>query len=60
VHDRKHISQVDAFARLPHAGATFAEWFASLPGFIGAKRLRAVVEAIVAHAHNDKEKSHAV
>jgi hypothetical protein len=48
VQDRRHISQIDAFATTPHAGATFAEWFAALPGFLGAKRLRSVVDAIVA------------
>jgi hypothetical protein len=48
VHDRQHISQLDAFAGTPQRGAGFAEWFDSLPGFLGVKKLRAVVEAIVA------------
>jgi hypothetical protein len=48
VHERKHISQIGAFAGLPEPGTTFAEWLASLPDFLGVKRLRAAVEAIVA------------
>lgn len=48
IHDRAHLSQLDAFARLPEAGAGFAEWLASLPAFLGVNRLRAAVEAIVA------------
>lgn len=54
VHDRKHISQIDAFAGTPEAGAGFAEWFASLPEFLGAKKLRAAVDAIVAARRADK------
>lgn len=48
VHDRSHISQIDAFARAPAPGASFREWFDSLPGFLGAIKLRSAVEAIVA------------
>jgi len=48
VHDRKHISQLDAFASVRQAGASFAEWFDSLPNFLGARKLRAAVDAIVA------------
>lgn len=47
VRDRKHISQVDAFARLPEPGASFADWLESLPDFLGVKRLRSAVDAIV-------------
>lgn len=45
--DRAHIAQVEAFAGTPPAGTTFAEWFTSLPGFLGASRLRSAVDAIV-------------
>lgn len=54
VHDRKHISQIDAFAGTPEAGAGFAEWFASLPGFLGARKIRAAVDAIVAARRADQ------
>lgn len=46
--DREHIAQVEAFARAPDAGASFADWLASLPGFLGVNRLRAAVAAIIA------------
>ena len=48
VHDRKHLSQIEHFAGTPAAGASFAEWLASLPDVLGARRLRAAIEAIVA------------
>lgn len=48
VHDRKHISQLDTFAGTPEPGASFTCWFESLPGFLGVRKLRAAVEAIVA------------
>ncbi len=48
IHERQHIAEIGAFARTPAPGASFAEWFASLPGFLGADRLRAAVDAIVA------------
>jgi len=54
VHDREHIAQVDAFAGLPEPGASFAEWFDSLPRFLGAERLRGSAEAIVAARKADK------
>lgn len=54
VRDRKHISQIDAFAGTPEAGCGFAEWAASLPSFLGVKKLRAVVEAIVAARRGEK------
>lgn len=44
---REHISQIDAFAGLPQPGCSFADWLASLPGFLGVKKFRAAVEAIV-------------
>lgn len=48
VHDRQYLAEIDRGAGTPEPGASFAEWFASLPDYLGAKRLRAAVEAIVA------------
>lgn len=48
IHDRHHISEVEAFAQTPQPGASFRDWFDSLPAFLGVSRLRAVVTAIVA------------
>jgi hypothetical protein len=48
IHDRRHIAQIEAFAKTPPPGASFREWFDSLPAFLGADRLRAVARAIVA------------
>jgi hypothetical protein len=47
IHDRRHLSQIDAQAGLPEPGASFGDWFASLPGFYGAQRLRSAVSAIL-------------
>jgi len=47
IHDRRHISQIDAFAGTPPPGSSFLEWFHSLPQFLGVARLREVVKAIV-------------
>lgn len=47
VHDRSHISQMDMFAGLPKPGVSFAEWFGSLPAFLGVSKMRAAVDAIV-------------
>jgi hypothetical protein len=47
IHDRRHIAEVDAFADAPGPGVSFAEWFDSLPAFLGAERVRAVAGAIV-------------
>ena len=48
VHDRTHIAQVEAFAGLCEPGASFSQWLQSLPRFLGAERLRAAADAIVA------------
>lgn len=48
IHDRKHLSQIDAFARTPGPGASFCEWLNALPGFLGASRLKGAVDAIIA------------
>lgn len=47
VHDREHLAEVGRAAGTPPAGATFAEWFDALPDYLGAKRLRGAIEAIV-------------
>lgn len=51
---RAHISQIDAFARTPESGCSFAEWLDSLPGFLGVKKVRAAVDAIVTARRADK------
>jgi hypothetical protein len=38
--------RVEHFAKPVAAGATFSEWFASLPAVLGARDLRSVVEAL--------------
>lgn len=54
VHDRRHIAQIDAFGKTPPAGSTFSEWFNSLPGFLGAQRLRAAAEAVISARKGQK------
>lgn len=54
IHDRRHVSQFEAFAKPTPRGASFLEWFDSLPGFLGVSRLRAVTEAIIAARKADK------
>ncbi len=46
--DRQHKVSIDALAKTPPPGCTFAEWFAALPDFLGAHELRQVVSAVVA------------
>lgn len=53
-HERKHIAQIDWFAKPAEAGISFADWLAGLPNFLCTKRLRAAVEAIVAAHRADK------
>ena len=45
---RAHKVDVGALGRPTPPGSTFAEWWAALPGFLGAKELGATVDAIVA------------
>ncbi len=47
IRERRHISQIEAFAGTPPPGASFEAWFESLPGFLGAERLRAAARAII-------------
>lgn len=45
---RAHKVSATALGKTPPAGASFAEWFESLPGFLGAQELRTTVAAVVA------------
>ncbi len=45
---RQHKVVVAALGRTTPAGASFRDWFAALPDFLGVRELRAVVAAIVA------------
>ncbi len=45
---RAHKVDVSALGRPTPPGCAFAEWWAALPGFLGANELRATVDAIVA------------
>lgn len=45
---RAHKVSAAALGQTPPAGASFATWFESLPGFLGAQELRQTVAAIVA------------
>ena len=46
-------ARVEDFARPVTAGSTFREWFASLPGILGAQDVRRTVDAIVAARRRD-------
>lgn len=46
--ERAHKVYADALGKTPPRGCSFAEWFASLPDFLGAVELRQTVDAIVA------------
>lgn len=48
VRQREHKVHLPQFAKLPGVGASAAELIAALPDFLGARALRAVVDAIVA------------
>jgi hypothetical protein len=45
---RASKARVEDFARPVTAGASFADWFDSLPAFLGARDVRRAVEALVA------------
>ncbi|GMU83092.1 MAG: hypothetical protein AMXMBFR47_29630 [Planctomycetota bacterium] len=45
---RSHKVDLSALGRPTAAGATFAAWLESLPGFLGASELRRTVDAVVA------------
>jgi hypothetical protein len=45
---RAHLVEAAAVGKATEPGCSFAEWFAALPGFLGAEGLRRAVEAVVA------------
>lgn len=45
---RQHKVSLDGLASPTPRGCSFAEWLASLPGFLGAKELLAIADAVVA------------
>ncbi len=53
-HERSHLAAVDARAGTPEPGVSFIDWLASLPGFLGVRRLRAAVQAIVTARRADR------
>lgn len=53
-HQRSHLAAVSSLAGTPAAGATFSDWLASLPGFLGVRRLQAAVNAVVAARQSDR------
>lgn len=52
--ERQHKVQLDELAKLPPVGASVGEWVDALPGFLGATRFRAIVDAIVAARRADR------
>lgn len=48
VRDRAHKVDESAVGRVTPPGCTFGDWFAALPGFLGAVELRRTVDAVVA------------
>ncbi len=51
---RTHKVDTASLVAPPAAGVSFADWFATLPGFLGANELRATVDAIVAARRADR------
>lgn len=51
---REHKVGASALGRPVDPGASFGEWFASLPGFLGANELRSVAEAVAAARKADR------
>ena len=54
IRDRAHKAETDRSAKLPPVGASFADWFGSLPGFLGATALSETVDAIVTARSADR------
>jgi hypothetical protein len=52
--EREHKVQVAALAKTPPSGSSFAEFFGSLPAFLGAEQLRQTVQAVVAARRADR------
>ncbi len=51
---RQHKVAVEALGQTTPVGASFGDWFAALPDFLGARELHAVVAAIVAARRADR------
>lgn len=45
---REHKVQITGLGRCTAAGCSFGDWWAALPDFLGARELRATVDAVVA------------
>lgn len=54
IRDRSHKASVCSVAGLPEAGASSAELLASMPDYLGAKSLHAVIESIVEARLHDR------
>ncbi|MGE3181012.1 MAG: hypothetical protein AB7N71_05225, partial [Phycisphaerae bacterium] len=46
--NRAHKVSISLLGKPTEAGASFVEWFAAMPGFLGANELRSTVDAVVA------------
>ena len=54
VSQREHKVHLSKAAKLPSKGASAAELFESLPGFLGAQELRALVDAVLAAVNGER------
>jgi hypothetical protein len=54
VNNRQHLAEIDSLGKTPSEKISFTDWLDSLPDFLAAKRLRSVVDAIVASRKADK------
>lgn len=52
--ERDHKVNLSALGKTARAGSSFAEWFETLPGFLGAEELRKTVDAVVAARRADR------
>lgn len=44
---REHKFELDKMAKLPPKGASFLEWWSSLPAYLGANEIKAIATAII-------------
>ncbi|MFQ5411509.1 MAG: hypothetical protein ACE5EC_04405 [Phycisphaerae bacterium] len=54
IRNRSHKCDVDKRARLPEKGASFSQWWQSLPSYLGVREIQALAEAIIAARHADR------
>ena len=54
VRQREHKVELGRLAGTSAPGASFAQWFAALPDFLGVRELRAVADAVAAAAAADR------